>query len=86
MRLRRMGAASCSLTVLVKTETKAIFFVFWARRSARMRAIMMFLSPSRIEERGGPNSFCCWGNAIAKVPSLSSPSLRNSWFAFPVSM
>ncbi len=86
MSFRRMGVASCSLMVLVKTETKAIFFVFWARSSARMRAIIRFLSPSRIEERDGPSSFFCWGKATAKVPSRSSPSLKNSWFAFSVSM
>ena len=80
------GAASCSFTVLIKTDTKPIFLVFWARSSAKTRAIIVFLSPSKIEDMGGPTSLSVRGMAIARVPNLSSVSLRNSWFAFPVSI
>lgn len=66
---RKIGATSLSSKVLVKTDTKVIFCIFSARRSARARAIITFRSPSRIEDRGGPTIFRVCGIDTARVPS-----------------
>lgn len=49
----RIGVATVSSTVLRKTETKLILPVLATKRSASMRAVVMFLSPRRVEENTG---------------------------------
>ena len=47
------GAASVSLMVLRYIETSPILLVLEARRSANMRAVVVFLSPRSTEDKSG---------------------------------
>ena len=66
-------------------ETKLIFPVFAANRSARALAVVVFLSPMRIEDSDGTATSDVGGIATAKVPNWSSPSLKSTMQPFLVS-
>lgn len=66
----RTGFASVSLMVLRYMETRPILPVLFARRSASMRAVVVFLSPRSTEDKSGVAiSSVVGGTDAAKVPS-----------------
>ena len=66
-------------------ETKPILPAFAANRSANALAVVVFLSPMRIEDNEGATFSDVGGIATARVPNWSSPSLRSTMQAFFVS-